>query len=46
MAFHQGLERDAPHHEQAVSSLPISCLQCGQSIALLAIDITPSLQKY
>ena len=46
IAFHQGLARDAPHHEQAVSSLPISCLQRGQSMALLDIDITPSLQKY
>jgi hypothetical protein len=46
MAFHQGFARDAPHHEQALSVLPISCLQRGQSIALLAIDITPSQQKY
>jgi hypothetical protein len=45
MAFHQGLARDAPHHEQAVSSLPISCLQRGQSMALPAIDITPSLKN-
>jgi hypothetical protein len=42
MAFHQGFARDAPHHEQALSSLPISRLQRGQSMALLDIVITPS----
>jgi hypothetical protein len=43
IAFHQGFARDAPHHEQVVSSLPISPLQRGQSIALfVAINISPS----
>jgi hypothetical protein len=43
MAFHQGFARDAPHHEQALSSLPISCLQRGQSMALFDIFILPFL---
>jgi hypothetical protein len=42
VTFHQGFARDAPHHEQALSSLPISRLQRGQSMALLDIVITPS----
>jgi hypothetical protein len=46
ITFHQGFARDVPHHEQAVSSLPISRRQRGQSMALFAIDKTPSLQKY
>jgi hypothetical protein len=46
MTFHQGFARDVPHHEQTVSLLPISLLQRGQSMALFAIDKTPSLQKY
>jgi hypothetical protein len=47
MAFHQGLERDVPHQEQTVSLLPMSFLQRGQSMALLAIKKTfPQMQLF
>jgi hypothetical protein len=38
MNFHQGAEREVPHHEQVDSSLPISCRQRGQSVARWAIN--------
>jgi len=46
MVFHKGFAREVPHQEQTVSSLPIRCLQRGQSVGLFAIDITPPEQKY
>jgi hypothetical protein len=45
MTFHQGFAREVPHQEQALSSLPISRLQRGQSMALFAIEITPFLNN-
>jgi len=38
MERHQGFERDAPHQEHTVSSLPTIRRQRGQSIARFDID--------
>jgi len=43
MGFHHGFIRDAPHRGQMFSSLPISCLQLGQSVTAFAINKSFSL---
>lgn len=42
--FQNEAERDVPHHEQTVSSLPISCLQRGQRVAR-AIDLLAPVES-